>query len=85
MSLDIKRAVPHQFTSVQHKLRQFGATLPPAFCMFVFYEQKCVEPTCDTILIAILILAWCLHEVRLEDADPLLQSIELPRVSAQCV
>ena len=55
MSLDIKRAVPHQFTSVQHKLRQFGATLPPAFCMFVFYEQKCVEPTCDTILIAIFI------------------------------
>ena len=55
MPLDIKRAVPHQFTSVQHKLRQFGATLPPAFCMFVFYEQKCVEPTCDTILIAIFI------------------------------
>ena len=50
MSLGIRRAVPHQFTSVQHKLWQFGATLPPAFCMFVFYEQKCVEPTCERIL-----------------------------------
>ena len=36
-------------------------------------------------LIAILILAWCLHEVRRGDADSLLSSIELPRVSAQCV
>ena len=50
MSLDIKRVIPHQFTSVQHKLRQFGATLPPAFCMFVCYEQKCVERPCKTFL-----------------------------------
>ena len=60
---------------------------PPrfAFCLFVSYEQKCVGLTCDTILIAILHLAWCLHEVRLGDADSLLRSIELPRMSAQCV
>ena len=40
MSLDTKRADPQKLTSVQHKLRQFGAALHPAFCILVLREQK---------------------------------------------
>ena len=120
MSQNSKRADPQQFTGVQYKLWQFGATLPPAFCIFMLREQKCFGPTCDRILPpevqsclrspvinngvgkclhqfpypreeshcnldATLFLAWWLHEVRLGRRRFTLQSIELPRVSAQCV
>ena len=44
MSQDTKRADPQELTSVQHKLRQFGAALHPAFCILVFHEQSVSDP-----------------------------------------